>query len=166
MIQIDFEAAYVAGSVKTIRFLVSKGCSLETAEDFSQQAWLKAWEKREQFRGDSNVVTWVGTIALNILRSEWRKPEREHVGEEVLFLRGRSTTAHSASDRSRSIARVCGLPHAARAGRSLLAGPAPAESDCLPRVAVSKATNSQAREPPLAKGGGVKLRLPSSPLRG
>jgi hypothetical protein len=85
----SFDSIFPSGNAQTVRFLLSKGCSTEQAEELSQQAWSNAWEKRHQFRGDSDLVSWVISIALNLLRMEWRRPKRELVEESALNFIGR-----------------------------------------------------------------------------
>ena len=48
-------------------------------EDLFQQTVCRALEKLEQFRGDSNFVTWVCSIAVNELRQSLRKQRRRVV---------------------------------------------------------------------------------------
>ncbi len=66
--------AYQRGFDLTLRFLRSRGVPWERASEVTQTAWAKGWERLEQLRNDSMVVTWVNTIALNVhsrlLRSE------------------------------------------------------------------------------------------------
>lgn len=57
----------------TVRFLVSRGAGRDTAEEIAQAAWVKGWERIEQLRDTSMVLTWLNTIALNILRSNCRR---------------------------------------------------------------------------------------------
>lgn len=48
-------------------------------DDLFQQTVCRALERLEQFRGDSNFVTWVCSIALNELRQSLRKQKRRVV---------------------------------------------------------------------------------------
>ena len=43
------------------------------AEEISQQALLKAWEKRKNYAGRSSVKTWLFTIAKNTWRDRLRR---------------------------------------------------------------------------------------------
>jgi len=38
----------------------------EIAKDLTQDTFLKAWEKRDSFRGDADIGTWLYRIAVNI----------------------------------------------------------------------------------------------------
>jgi RNA polymerase sigma-70 factor, ECF subfamily len=80
----SFGRAYQKGFSLTVRFLLSRGISYETALDTAQAAWTKSWEKRDQLRQPNLVLTWTNSIALNIYRSMLRRespseplPERE-----------------------------------------------------------------------------------------
>jgi len=80
----SFGRAYQKGFNLTVRFLLSRGISYETALDTAQAAWTKSWEKRDQLRQPKLVLTWTNSIALNIYRSMLRRespgeplPERE-----------------------------------------------------------------------------------------
>lgn len=60
--------AYQQGFDRTLRFLRSRGLPWEHASEVTQAAWAKGWERLEQLRNESMVVTWVNTIALNVHR--------------------------------------------------------------------------------------------------
>lgn len=47
------------------------------ADDLVQEAVLKAWENRAQFREGGNFKAWVYTILRNAARSQFRKAARE-----------------------------------------------------------------------------------------
>ncbi len=44
----------------------------QLAEDAFQETFLKAWKSLPDFRGDSNMKTWLTRIALNTCRSMLR----------------------------------------------------------------------------------------------
>ncbi len=48
----------------------------EIAKDLTQDAFLRAWEKRKSFRGDSNIGTWLYRIAVNITLTYIAKNKR------------------------------------------------------------------------------------------
>jgi RNA polymerase sigma factor (sigma-70 family) len=64
--------AYQKGFNLTVRFLLSRGVQRDLADEAAQAAWVKGWERREQLRNESLVVTWVNTIALNVYRRQIR----------------------------------------------------------------------------------------------
>ena len=71
-----FSRAYQEGYEGTVRFLISRGASLEGAREAAQAGWVRGWERLSQLRDDRMVTTWVNSIALNayrgILRGEIR----------------------------------------------------------------------------------------------
>ncbi len=48
----------------------------ETAEDIVQEAFLRAFGKREEYRAIANFSTWLFTIAGNLAKSELRRRKR------------------------------------------------------------------------------------------
>jgi RNA polymerase sigma factor (sigma-70 family) len=65
----EYGAAYQKGYTLTVRFLVSRGLSFDTAQETAQAAWTRGWERIGQLRDSSMVLTWMNSIALNIHRS-------------------------------------------------------------------------------------------------
>lgn len=48
----------------------------EEAVEVSQQAWIKVWQRREQFQGGSKYLTWVTRIVINLALDRLRKMNR------------------------------------------------------------------------------------------
>ncbi len=69
-----FSAEYAAGFAPMLRY--ARQSRLSDPENMAQWAWARAWEKREQFRGDSSFRTWVYSILLNRICEERRRPAR------------------------------------------------------------------------------------------
>lgn len=69
----EYGSAYQCGFNLTVRFLVSRGLSYDTAQETAQAAWTKGWERLAQLRDSSMVLTWMNSIALNIHRSFIRR---------------------------------------------------------------------------------------------
>jgi RNA polymerase sigma factor (sigma-70 family) len=65
--------AYQKGFQLTIRFLLSRGVRPEIADEATQAAWVRGWERLGQLRNDSMVCVWVNSIALNEVRRLIRK---------------------------------------------------------------------------------------------
>jgi RNA polymerase sigma factor (sigma-70 family) len=65
----EYGSAYVRGYNMTVRFLVSRGLTYDSAQETAQAAWVKGWERLAQLRDSSMVLTWMNSIALNIHRS-------------------------------------------------------------------------------------------------
>src|SRR5216117_1526519 len=48
----------------------------DEAVDLSQEAWVKAWQRLQQFQGDSSFVTWMTRIVINLCLDQLRKQKR------------------------------------------------------------------------------------------
>lgn len=48
----------------------------EEAVDLSQEAWVKAWQRLEQFQGDSSFLTWMTRITINLCLDQIRRNKR------------------------------------------------------------------------------------------
>src|SRR3982751_6550710 len=49
----------------------------DEAVDFSQEAWVKGWQRLKQFQGDSSFVTWMTRIVINLCLDQIRKNKRQ-----------------------------------------------------------------------------------------
>jgi RNA polymerase sigma-70 factor (ECF subfamily) len=49
----------------------------EEALDLSQEAWVKGWQRLNQFQGDSSFVTWMTRIVINLCLDQLRKQKRQ-----------------------------------------------------------------------------------------
>lgn len=72
----QYGQAYQEGRDHTVRFLLSRGLNRDTAMDVAQAAWARGWERLDQLRDESVLVTWVNTIALNQFRRTLRHDSR------------------------------------------------------------------------------------------
>jgi RNA polymerase sigma-70 factor (ECF subfamily) len=59
----------------------------DLAADFTQETFIRAFERLEQFRGDSSLSTWLHTIAVSVALNGLRKVKR---------IRGRTETIDNA----------------------------------------------------------------------
>jgi RNA polymerase sigma-70 factor (ECF subfamily) len=50
----------------------------DDALDLSQEAWVKAWQRLEQFQGDSSFATWITRIVINLCLDAMRRQKRLH----------------------------------------------------------------------------------------
>ena len=48
----------------------------EEAIDLSQEAWVKGWQRLEQFQGESSFATWMTRIVINLCLDQLRKQKR------------------------------------------------------------------------------------------
>lgn len=72
----EFSEAYERFYIRTVIFIQSRGVGHDVAEEVAQSAWVRGWERQSQLRSASAVLPWVNSIALNALRSYFRKQAR------------------------------------------------------------------------------------------
>jgi RNA polymerase sigma-70 factor (ECF subfamily) len=49
----------------------------DEALDMSQEAWVKSWQRLNQFQGDSSFATWTTRIVINLCLDQLRKRKRQ-----------------------------------------------------------------------------------------
>jgi RNA polymerase sigma-70 factor, ECF subfamily len=68
----DFDEVVRLYRPRILRFLLSSLTDRDAAETLTQECFLKAWNARHQFRGDSSLSTWLTRIAVNLMRDHLR----------------------------------------------------------------------------------------------
>jgi len=79
---------------RVFRFILASVRNRETAENLTQDCFIRAYKARGQFRGDSNPGTWFMRIAANLVRTHesssrlkfWRsvlRPDRDGSPEQI-----------------------------------------------------------------------------------
>ena len=48
----------------------------DDATDLSQEAWVKAWQRLNQFQGEASFATWMTRIVINLCLDQLRKQKR------------------------------------------------------------------------------------------
>src|SRR5438128_8007516 len=48
----------------------------DDAVDVSQEAWVKSWQRLNQFQGESSFATWMTRIVINLCLDQLRKQKR------------------------------------------------------------------------------------------
>ncbi len=48
----------------------------EEAVELAQEAWIKAWQRLHQFQGESNFLTWITRIVINLCLDGLRRQKR------------------------------------------------------------------------------------------
>src|SRR6266850_6366652 len=48
----------------------------EEALDLSQEAWVKSWQRLNQFQGEASFVTWITRIIINLCLDQLRRQKR------------------------------------------------------------------------------------------
>ena len=64
----DFDALVQVYRPRVFRFLLASLRDRESAENLTQDCFLRAYKAREQFRGASSQATWLIQIAINLVR--------------------------------------------------------------------------------------------------
>jgi RNA polymerase sigma-70 factor, ECF subfamily len=64
----DFDSLVKRYRPRIFRFLLASLHDRESAENLTQDCFVKAYRAREQFRGTANIGTWLMQIAANLLR--------------------------------------------------------------------------------------------------
>jgi RNA polymerase sigma factor (sigma-70 family) len=83
MTQEQYADAYSGAFERTVRFLVSRGVSGDSAEESAQAAWARGWERRDQLRDPRRLLTWINAIALNLFRNGCRRRETSELPAEI-----------------------------------------------------------------------------------
>src|ERR1700733_9154058 len=65
----DFDSMVKRYRPRVFRFLLASLRDRESAENLTQDCFLRAYRARGQFRGAANPVTWLMQIAVNVLRN-------------------------------------------------------------------------------------------------
>jgi RNA polymerase sigma-70 factor (ECF subfamily) len=91
----------------------------ELASDIVQDCFLKAYLAREQFRGGATIRTWLGSIALNLIRDHRRSPKgkfwqttmnsHEHFDEQVTCLQLNAASPEESAIEGDCLSRVLRL---------------------------------------------------------
>lgn len=73
----SFAEAYAKGFRLTVRFLLSKGASVDNAEELAQTAWVRGWEARSQLRLKERLLPWINSIAYRRFCNDRRVAVRQ-----------------------------------------------------------------------------------------
>jgi RNA polymerase sigma-70 factor, ECF subfamily len=68
----DFDEVVRLYRPRIFRFLMASLGDRDVAESLTQDCFLKAYNARHQFRGESSLSTWLTRIALNLVRDHLR----------------------------------------------------------------------------------------------
>jgi RNA polymerase sigma-70 factor (ECF subfamily) len=65
----DFESVATTHRGRVVRFIFASVRNRETAENLTQECFIRAYKAWERFRGDANAGTWLMGIAANLIRT-------------------------------------------------------------------------------------------------
>ncbi len=69
---LDFERLVPEYQQRIYRILVGLVRDADTADNLTQECFVRAYEKRRSFRGEASVSTWLVSIAINLARDHAR----------------------------------------------------------------------------------------------
>jgi len=72
-----FEALYSANVGRVYGLCLRMTANVGEAEELTQEAFIRAWQKLDTFRGAANFSTWMHRVAANVVLSRRRKMARE-----------------------------------------------------------------------------------------
>ncbi len=112
-----FEALYRRSVGRVYALCLRMARDSQRAEELTQDVFVRAWQRLESFRGESQFTTWLHRLAVNVVlqegRSKGRRESREELMEdlEAYGQRARQETPGLRLDLERAIA---ALPDGAR----------------------------------------------------
>jgi RNA polymerase sigma-70 factor, ECF subfamily len=77
-------ALYDAHVDRIYRLMYRMAGDGDLAADFTQETFIRAFERLEQFRGDSSLATWLHTIAVSVALNGMRKVKRTQGRTEMI----------------------------------------------------------------------------------
>lgn len=110
-----FEALYREHVDRVYGLCLRMTGNVGEAEDCTQEAFIKAWDKLGKFRGDSAFGTWMHRIAVNAVLGRIRKSKREQDRIQVVAETTTSPTSIGDSGELRDLSdAIDRLPEGAR----------------------------------------------------
>ncbi|HKJ01348.1 MAG TPA: sigma-70 family RNA polymerase sigma factor [Longimicrobiales bacterium] len=82
--EVAFRRLYDANVERIYRLTYRMAGSDDLARDFTQEAFLRAWQRLDQFRGDAAFSTWLHSIAVSVSLNGIRKVDRHRKRERSL----------------------------------------------------------------------------------
>lgn len=79
-----FRALYEANVDRIYRLMYRMAGADDLARDFTQEAFLRAWQRLDQFRGNAAFSTWLHAIAVSVALNGLRKVDRHRRRERSL----------------------------------------------------------------------------------
>jgi RNA polymerase sigma-70 factor (ECF subfamily) len=91
----DFETIFKRYFGEVLQFFLRKGIRRETAQDLTQETFLRVYQGIREFRNESSLRTWIFSIAENVWRNAARHQNAgKRKGSEISF----SATADDAPE--------------------------------------------------------------------
>jgi RNA polymerase sigma-70 factor, ECF subfamily len=108
-----FRSLYEMNVDRMYRLAYRMAGEADLAMDFTQEAFVKAWTRLDQFRGDAAFSTWLHSITVSVALNGLRKVDRHRKRERSLEDAAPVAVARPATEpgvRERIEAAVNGLP--------------------------------------------------------
>jgi RNA polymerase sigma-70 factor (ECF subfamily) len=67
-----FEALYRLHVGRVYALCLRLTARVDAAEDMTQEAFVRAWQRLDGFRGDSAFATWLHRLTVNVVLDQWR----------------------------------------------------------------------------------------------
>ena len=111
--ELAFRALYDENVDRIYRLAYRMAGDEDLAMDFTQEAFLRAYQRLDQFRGDAAFSTWLHSITVSVALNGLRKVDRHRKRERSLESAARAATGRRPVDpgvRERIEEAVDGLP--------------------------------------------------------
>ncbi len=79
-----FEQLYRLHSGRVFALCLRLGGNRAVAEEFAQEAFIRAWQKIHLFRGESSFSSWLYRLTTNLVLGHLRKKKLKHVSLEQI----------------------------------------------------------------------------------
>lgn len=76
MNEAQFDAFYTASFTRVVGQIYAMCGDLAEAQDCTQEAFIRAWDRRSQLSSSGSPEAWVRTTAYRLAVSRWRKAKR------------------------------------------------------------------------------------------
>jgi RNA polymerase sigma-70 factor, ECF subfamily len=99
----DFDALVLEYRPRIFRFILASLRNRESAENLTQECFVKAYKARDQFRGAASIPTWLLQIAANLVRDHessgrlkfWRRALKVDLTDVMHVIPDRQQTPES-----------------------------------------------------------------------
>ncbi len=76
-------ALYDAHVERVYRLMHRMAGDSDLAQDFTQDTFIRAFDRLDQYRGDASLATWLHTIAVSVALNGMRKVKRIRTGVDI-----------------------------------------------------------------------------------
>jgi RNA polymerase sigma-70 factor (ECF subfamily) len=80
---VSFQQIYIDNYKKVLAFMYQVTANLTLSEDLSQETFIRAYYKLQDFRGDSSVIVWLNKIGYNLFLDFQRKKRLNTVSSDL-----------------------------------------------------------------------------------